>query len=170
MVIARTSSGWRRPRPAGLRAAAVSEPAHVVAVAVLAVAVLAAAVVGCGSDKTQAPVSEAEKATIDEFVATHLSDDWEAMRALYTENAILDDYLADPPVRKEGDQAIADYASGFPNIDWQISGKPFKVEDYVVQPVLFLLDGKAAGNGVLALEFDSAKIKHLWVSVGSLPE
>jgi hypothetical protein len=127
--------------------------------------VLLATLLGCGSNiGTQESVSDTEKATIDKLVATHLSDDFQAMGDLYTKDAVLSDYLAGSTI--EGRDAIVTYVSGYPGLDWRLSTDAFKVGPYVVQPVTLLQDGNPVAQGVHVYEMNGdGQIKHIWVSV-----
>ena len=87
--------------------------------------------------------------------------DREAVAALWTEDAILDDYSVNQ--RSEGRDQIVGYISTWPTLYFQPSAEPMKVGDYVVQPTIVMEAGNPLAPSVHVFEITGdGRIQHLW--------
>ncbi len=124
-----------------------------------------ATLLGCAADLAQGVTSAREKAVIDKLVAATLADDRQALAALFTKDAIFDDYLVSPALRTRGPTNIVTHVLDYASLDWQLSGAPFEVQGYIVQPVVMIENGNPIGQGVQVLELNADdQIRHVWLS------
>jgi hypothetical protein len=126
---------------------------------------LFAPLAGCGSDNgTQDHASADEQAVIEKCLATFTNDP-EAQAALWTADAILEDYMSN--VTSEGRDQILDYLSKQDaTTSFEVSAEAIKLGDYVVQPTVAILeDGSTLGHGVHVFKITGdGLIEHLWIS------